>query len=77
MRPMQRVLILSMLAVLLALPLHGQAQRTEIDVSTLGPQVGETVPDFRLFDQFGAERTLQSIMGRRGAMLVFVRSADW
>jgi hypothetical protein len=39
--------------------------------------VGERVPDFKLFDQFGKVRTLPSIMGRRGAMLVFVRSADW
>jgi hypothetical protein len=35
------------------------------------------VPDFKLSDQNGTVRTLQSIMGRRGAMLVFVRSADW
>jgi hypothetical protein len=48
-----------------------------IDVSKLGPQVGERVPDFILEDQWGVRRTLQSIMGRRGAVLVFVRSADW
>jgi peroxiredoxin len=48
-----------------------------IDVSTLGPQVGEPVPDFRLPDQTGTVRTLQSIMGRRGAVIVFVRSTDW
>lgn len=57
--------------------LQAQGTRTQIDVSKLGPQVGERVPDFRLFDQTGKEQTLQSIMGRRGAMLVFVRSADW
>ena len=51
--------------------------RTKIDVSKLGPQVGERVPDFSLQDQNGATRTLQSIMGPKGAMLVFVRSADW
>ena len=48
-----------------------------VDVSKMGPQVGERVPDFALEDQWGARRTLQSIMGRRGAVLVFVRSADW
>jgi len=48
-----------------------------IDVSKLGPQVGERVPDFSLPDQNGRTQTLQSIMGRRGAMLVFMRSADW
>jgi peroxiredoxin len=46
-------------------------------VSTLGPQVGESVPDFSLPDQTGRTRTLQSIMGPKGAMLVFIRSADW
>ena len=51
--------------------------RTRIDVSELGPQVGERVPDFSLQDQNGETRTLQSIMGSKGAMLVFVRSADW
>lgn len=51
--------------------------RKEIDVSKLGPQVGEQVPDFRLKDQHGNDRTLQSIMGSKGAMLVFVRSAEW
>jgi hypothetical protein len=52
-------------------------QRTPIQVSKLGPQVGERVPDFSLKDQFGKTVTLQSIMGAKGAMLVFVRSADW
>ena len=51
--------------------------RQRIDVSKLGPQVGHRVPDFTLPDQQGRERTLQSIMGPRGAMIVFVRSADW
>ena len=48
-----------------------------IDVSKLGPQVGERVPDFSLKDQTGKIQTLQTIMGPKGAMLVFVRSADW
>lgn len=52
-------------------------ERQRIDVSKLGPQVGERVPDFALVDQTGRTRNLQSLMGSRGAMLVFVRSADW
>jgi hypothetical protein len=52
-------------------------QRMRIDVSALGPQVGERVPDFSLQDQNGQTRDLQSIMGPKGAMLVFVRSVDW
>ena len=51
--------------------------RSKIDVSKLGPQVGERVPDFNLKDQNGKPQTLQSIMGPKGAMLVFYRSADW
>ena len=51
--------------------------RAKIDVSKLGSQVGERVPDFSLNDQNGKTWTLQSIMGPKGAMLVFFRSADW
>jgi hypothetical protein len=71
------------LAVLLLSPLDigsaGQAPpaRARVDVSRLGPQVGERVPDFSLPDQTGRVRDLQSIMGPRGAMIVFLRSADW
>ena len=57
-------------------PMMAQA-RAKIDVSKLGPQVGEHVPDFSLKDQNGQTRTLESIMGPKGAMLVFHRSADW
>jgi peroxiredoxin len=39
--------------------------------------VGERVPDFSLPDHTGRVRNLESIMGPRGAMLVFLRSADW
>ena len=67
-------------ALLLSLSVSLGAQepsRDVIDLSKLGPQVGETVPDFSLPDQTGTLRDLQSIMGSRGAMLVFIRSADW
>jgi hypothetical protein len=51
--------------------------REEIDVASLGPQVGEQIPDFALPDQNGTVQTLESIMGEEGAMIVFHRSADW
>lgn len=51
--------------------------RQKIDIAKLGPQVGDRVPDFALKDQTGKTQTLQSIMGPKGAMLVFIRSADW
>ena len=38
---------------------------------------GEKIPDFALPDQYGRIQTLDTIMGERGAMLVFHRSADW
>ena len=71
MRTHQVVAILLSAATVLAQP------RTPIDVSRLGPQVGEQVPDFTLRDQKGATRSLGSVMRERGAMLVFIRSADW
>jgi len=71
----------SQLASLLAaalLPFCAAAQSpSRIDLSKLGPQVGERVPDFSLTDQNGKTATLESIMGPKGAMLVFFRSADW
>jgi len=47
------------------------------DVTKLGPQVGEKAPDFTLPDQRGQRRTLGSLMGPKGLVLVFNRSADW
>ena len=52
-------------------------QRTPIEVASLGPQVGERVPEFSLPDQNGEVQTLESIMGPNGALLLFHRSADW
>ena len=62
--------------VTMAAPLEAQP-RTPVDLSKLGPQVGEQVPDFSLPDQHGQVWTRDSIIGPDGAMLVFVRSADW
>ena len=76
-RRLRRLILLPLLVVLLAVQVQTQGNRTRVDVARLGPQVGERVPDFTLLDQSGKSQSLQSIMGRRGAMLVFVRSADW
>ena len=48
-----------------------------VDVQTLGPTVGARVPDFTLQDQAGQTRSLSSLLGPKGAVLVFFRSADW
>jgi hypothetical protein len=53
------------------------APRAPIDVAKLGPQVGQQIPGFTLNDQNGKSWTDRSILGPRGAMLVFFRSADW
>ena len=71
--------LLGILAGLLAAPevKAAPAASTAVDVSKLGPQVGERIPDFTLTDQNGKTWTNESIMGPQGAMLVFFRSADW
>jgi hypothetical protein len=70
-------LVISIIAATSASILAAQSPGQKIDVSKLGPQVGELVPDFSLKDQNEKLRTLQSVMGAKGAMIVFVRSADW
>jgi hypothetical protein len=69
----------SVVAICLALiqPVLAQQPAQPIDVSALGPQVGQVVPDFRLRDAHGRVWTRDSLMGPQGAMLVFSRSADW
>lgn len=52
-------------------------QSQVVDVATVGPQVGQRTPDFRLPDQHGRPHTLASVAGPKGTMLVFFRSADW
>lgn len=42
-----------------------------------GPSVGQPVPEFSAPDQAGQTQTLRSVMGPKGLMLVFFRSADW
>src|SRR5262245_34425032 len=58
---------------------HGQSPTDPmpIDVQRLGPQAGTKVPDFNLTDQHGVLRSLHSVMGPKGVVLVFFRSADW
>ncbi len=62
--------------VLAAAGLAAQAPPA-VDTSKIGPQVGAVAPAFSGTDQFGKPHTLASVMGPKGAMLVFFRSADW
>ncbi len=74
-----RIQITTLVGILLfGLSILATAQsRTPIDVSALGPQVGERVPDFSLPDQKGQMQTLASIRGPNGSLILFHRSADW
>ena len=54
---------------------NGSAAR--VDVETVGPKVGEGLPDFSLRNQHGEVRSLKSVLGPNGALIVFFRSADW
>ena len=47
------------------------------DFANLGPAVGERMPDFSAPDQNGKVRSLASLLKGNGAVIVFVRSADW
>ena len=76
--PLHRISIpeLSLLAGLLlqSLAMAQPQPHQKIEVSKLGPQVGDRVPDFSLRDQTGKIWTLQSIMGPRGSVATALRS---
>ncbi len=42
-----------------------------------GPEVGSPMPAFEAPDQNGKVHNLKSLLGPKGAVLVFYRSADW
>ncbi len=69
---LRRLLLSAIVVVTLPIPLSGQ-----VDIAAIGPRVGAPAPPFSGVDQFGATHSLQSIVDRKGAMLVFFRSADW
>jgi hypothetical protein len=48
-----------------------------VDVDRVGPKVGEPLPEFSLRDQDGHVQSLKSLLGPKGAIIVFFRSADW
>lgn len=73
----ERTMKLSLVAVGLLAAVVSVATQPTVDVEQIGPQVGSRVPSFTLSDQTGRMRTLDSLMGPNGAILVFFRSADW
>ena len=58
------------LFAVLALAAAAQSPKT-------GPAVGQRIPSFSLIDQHGNRQTFDSLKGRKGLILTFVRSADW
>lgn len=42
-----------------------------------GLAVGNPMPDFSLPDQSGKNHSLKSLLGPKGAVILFFRSADW
>ncbi len=66
-----------LVAMLLGFPTRAMQPRTPVDVSSLGPQIGEQVPDFSLPDQNGRVWTRDELLGPNGTVLLFHRSADW
>ena len=58
-----------------ALLVFGPASLAEAPKSAVA--VGAVIPRFEAEDQFGQRRTFDSIKGRKGAFILFHRSADW
>jgi hypothetical protein len=42
-----------------------------------GPATGTPLPSFELLDQAGKPHSLKSLLGPKGAVILFYRSADW
>jgi hypothetical protein len=65
----------------LSLTTLGFAQQTgpaeQSGSPAIGLPTGEKAPAFSLRDQFGRKRTLESLKGSKGTVLLFFRSADW
>jgi len=75
-RPARRRIggVLAALSVFAFNPVLAQ---TPIPAKEGGPKVGQKIPAFKASDQFGHQQTLSSLMGPKGLVLLFVRSADW
>jgi len=48
-----------------------------VPIEKRGPEVGSVAPPIRLRDQSDREQTLETLAGKGGLVLLFVRSADW
>jgi hypothetical protein len=55
----------------------GATEPPAADPLALGLQVGRPVPPFEASDPNGRLRSFASLVGQKGLVLVFFRSADW
>jgi len=81
-RELAAALMLSLCALpALSQPVYSTQFLTDIPTGSRGmvsgPEIGERIPDFEALDQNGDLVSLSDVMGPEGAMVVFVRSADW
>lgn len=65
---------MKLMIVAMALNFFASGMALAFDV---GPRVGSRAPAFSAKDAAGAPRTLRSLMGEKGLVLVFHRSARW
>lgn len=65
---------LAIIASCVFLPLSAQAEMKPISA---GPEVGSTIKNLNLRDQFSDKQLLNNIIGPKGAIIVLFRSADW
>lgn len=63
--------------LVLALAVAPALAQAPPNLDRMGPAVGSPAPAFALPDVRGVTRTLQSLLGPKGALVVFSRSADW
>lgn len=65
-------------SVILTVALAVMGPSLAAEAQDLGPPVGAKVPDIGTPpDQTGTQRSLSSLMGEKGLVLFFFRSADW
>ena len=81
--PTRRKLLTQAIALCVALPFGQLAASEPVSAQIappnidIGPKVGTRVPALNVRDGKGQTRSLKSVMGRRGVVLVFFRSAKW